>query len=40
MILVIPVLHMMGQFYGTQTSKFILMETAKPLRGSERPHCE
>lgn len=40
MMLLIPALHMMGQFYGTQTSKFLLMETAKPSRDSEPPHCE
>lgn len=39
-MILVPVLHMMGQFYGTQTSKFLLRETAKPLRGSEAPHCD
>lgn len=40
MMILIPVLQMLGQLYGTQTSQFLLMETAKPLRGSEPPHCE
>lgn len=40
MMILIPVLQMMGQIYVTQTSKFLLMETAKPWRGSEPPHCE
>lgn len=39
-MILVPVLHKMGQLHGTQTSKFLLMETAKPLRGSEPPHCE